>query len=431
MAIPTSGGLAAGGSALRPQRTQFKNGLVLLHNRAAANPSVVVRALIRAGSSREHPSEQGIAGLTGRMLRQGTENIGKAALAEELDGMGAGLSVDAGYALVVVSIKCLSGDFNRAMEILSELVRRPTFPADELERLKGQLLTDLKEMDDNTRVVSERTWRELAYPATHPYHRLTVGNAASVQAATRDHLTNFLKAWYGANQTTLMVVGDVPIDEASAAAERNLGDWPTTRTEPVESTLPTSELPARQLREVAMVGKTQGDVAIGLPTLERTSPDFYALSFANHILGRMYFMGRFGEKVRDEQGLAYYAYSELHGSYGRGAWLMRAGVNPRNLDKALDSIDTELKAFLAEGPTPAEQADGVTSLLGSLPRQLETNEGAAAVMGEIELYDLGLDYLERYPDIVRSLTRERVTEAARRWILPDHLITAIAGPPRT
>ena len=69
-------------------------------------------------------------------------------------------------------------------------------------------------------------------------------------------------------------------------------------------------------------------------------------------------------------------------------------------------------------------------LLGGLPRQLETNEGAAAVMGEIELYDLGLDYLERYPDIVRSLTREQVTEAARRWILPDHLITAIAGPPR-
>ncbi len=420
----------AAGSALRPQRTQFKNGLVLLHNRAAANPSVVVRALIRAGSSREGPTEHGTASLAGRMLRQGTENIGKAALAEELDGMGAGLSVDVGYALVVVSIKCLSGDFNRAMEIMSELVRRPTFPADELERLKGQVLTDLKEMDDNTRVVAERTWRELAYPAAHPYHRLTVGDAASVQAATRDNLMAFLKSWYGANQTTLMVVGDVPADEASAAAERALGDWPAARAEPVEATLPANDLPAKQLRQVDMVGKTQGDVAIGLPTLERTSPDFYALSFANHVLGRMYFMGRFGEKVRDEQGLAYYAYSELHGSYGRGAWMMRAGVNPRNLDKALASIDTELKAFLADGPTATEQTDGVSSLLGSLPRQLETNEGAAAVMGEIELYDLGLDYLERYPDIVRSLNREQVTEAARRWILPDHLITVIAGPPR-
>src|SRR5712691_9718497 len=122
----------AAGSALRPERTQLKNGLVLLHNRAAANPSVVVRALIRAGSSHETPGEHGIAGLTGRMLRQGTQNISKAALAEELDGMGAGLSVDVGYALVSVSVKCLSGDFRRAVEILTELLRQPTFPADEL-----------------------------------------------------------------------------------------------------------------------------------------------------------------------------------------------------------------------------------------------------------------------------------------------------------
>ena len=419
------------GSALRPERLTLKNGLVLLHNRAAANPSVVVRALVRAGSSRETPGDYGIAGLTGRMLRQGTEHIDKSALAEELDGMGAGLSVDVGYALVSVSIKCLSGDFPRAMEILAEVLRRPTFPPDELERLRGQILTDLSEMDDNTRVVSERTWRELAYPSTHPYHRLTVGTAEHVRAATRDELSAFHTAWYGPNQTTLIVVGDVGLEDTTDAAERALGDWPGARIERVEAALPASDLPGRQLREVAMVGKTQADISIGLPTLERASPDYYALSFANHILGRIYFMGRFGEKVRDEQGLAYYAYSELHGSYGRGPWLIRAGVNPRNLDQAMDSIDAELKRFLADGPTAEEQSDGVSSLLGSLPRQLETNEGAAAVMGEIELYDLGLDYLERYPDIVRSITREQVTEVSRRWIMPDHLVTSIAGPPRS
>ncbi|TME93878.1 MAG: insulinase family protein [Chloroflexi bacterium] len=420
----------AAGSALRPERVPFNNGLVLLHNRAAANPSVVVRALVRAGSSRESPGEHGLAGLTGRMLRQGTQNINKAALAEELDGLGAGLSVDMGYALVSVSIKCLSGDFSRAMEILGELLRRPIFPADELERLRGQVLTELKELEDNTRVVSERTWRELAYPATHPYHRLTVGSPETVGSASRESLHAFHSAWYGPNQTTLMVVGDVTLDDATAAATRMFVDWPGARSERVESALPATDPPERQLRDVPMVGKTQADVTIGLPTLDRSSTDYYALNFANHILGRIYFMGRFGEKVRDEQGLAYYAYSELHASYGRGAWLIRAGVNPRNLDKAFGSIDTEINRFLADGPTPAEQDDGVSSLLGSLPRQLETNEGAAAVMGEIELYDLGLDYLERYPDIVRALTREQVTEVARRWIQPEHMVSAIAGPPR-
>ncbi len=378
------------GSALRPERFPFKNGLVLLHNRAAANPSVVVRLLVRAGASRETASEYGVASLTGRMLRQGTEHIEKNALAEELDGMGAGLSVDVGYALVVVSIKCLSGDFSRAMEIIGELVMRPTFPAFELERLRGQVLTRV----------------------------------------TRDELKAFQTAWYGPNQATLLVVGDVPFDEAATAAERIFGAWPSARLERVESTLPASDLPGLERREVSMVGKAQADIVLGVPTLDRASPDYYALSFANHILGRIYFMGRFGEKVRDEQGLAYYAYSELNAGYGRGGWIVRAGVNPTNLDRALESVSTELRRFLADGPTDAEQADGVASLLGSLPRQLETNEDAAAVISEIELYGLGLDYLERYPDIVRSLTREQVTEAARRWIDTQHLVTSIAGPPR-
>src|SRR4051794_21219406 len=199
----------AAGSALRPFREEFRNGMVLLHNRATANPSVVVRALVRAGASRETPGTYGHASLTGRMLRQGTEHISKSALAEELDGMGAGLSVDVGYALVAISIKCLTDDFPRAMEILTELLRRPTFPEEELERLRGQILTELKEMDDNTRVVCERTWRELAYPSTHPYHRLTVGSAATVEATSREDLSAFHTAWYGPNQTTLIVVGDV------------------------------------------------------------------------------------------------------------------------------------------------------------------------------------------------------------------------------
>jgi zinc protease len=422
--------VATAASALRPERVVLSNGLVVLHNRAAANPSVVMRALIRAGASREDASDQGLANLTGRMLRQGTQNIGKSELAEELDGMGAGLSVDVGYALVAASIKCLSGDVPRTAEILGEVVQRPTFPTQELERLRGQLLTDLTELEDNTRVVAERAWRELAYPADHPYHRLTVGRRETVSSLSLADLQAFHASWYGPNQTTLIVVGDLSLEQAVETAERVFGDWTAARPDPIERTLPGSDAPGSSATTtVPMLGKTQADIVLGTPTLDRKAPDYYALSFANHILGRMYFMGRFGEKVRDEQGLAYYAYSELQGGYGRGAWTVRAGVNPGNLDTALSSIRTELSRFLDEGPTEAEQADGVSSLLGSLPRQLETNEGAAAVMGEIELYDLGLDYLERFPDIVRSLTREQVTDTARRWLIPQAMVTGIAGPP--
>jgi zinc protease len=417
-------------SVLRADRLTLSNGLPVLHNRATSNPSVVVRALVRAGASRETADHYGLASITGRMLRQGTAAISKEALAEELDGMGAGLSVDVGYSLAVVSIKCLSEDFGRAMQIVGEVLQRPTFPAEELEKVRGQVLTDLRELDDNTRVVAERLWRQTAYPQTHRYHQLVSGTLESVADLTRDDLVAFHGRWYGSNQTSLTVVGDVDLATARDTAEKVFGTWPRGDPEQVESSLPATERPTSQLRELALAGKTQADVALGTPTLSRTAPDYYALAFANHILGRIYFMGRFGEKVRDEQGLAYYAYSELHGGFGRGPWLVRAGVNPRNLEKALASIRAELERFLAEGPTEAEQADGVMSLIGSLPRQLESNEGVAAVLGEIELYDLGLDYLDRYPSIIRSLTHAQVLEAARRWLQPDSMTTAIAGPAR-
>ena len=272
-------------------------------------------------------------------------------------------------------------------------------------------------------------FRMLAYPADHPYHRLTVGERQTVAALNLGDLQAFHASWYGPNQTTLIVVGDLSFEQAVETAERIFGDWPAARPDTVEQTLPAVDPPKPATFSLPMQGKTQADLMFGVPSLDRKSSDFYALSFANHILGRMYFMGRFGEKVRDEQGLAYYAYSELHSGYGSGVWAVRAGVNPRNLDKALSSIRAELWRFLADGPTEAEQTDGVSSLLGGLPRQLETNEGAAAVMGEIELYDLGLDYLERYPDILRSLTREQVITTARRWLKPDGLVGAVAGPP--
>jgi zinc protease len=420
--LPRSGGL-------RAERLDLPNGLRLLHNRAPSNPSVVVRALVRAAASRESSAaEHGLAALTGRMLRQGTEHIAKEALAEELDGMGAGLSVDVGYATVAASIKCLAADIGRASEILAEVLRRPTFSADELERVRGQVLTDLKEMDDNTRVVAERAWREQAYPAEHRYHALPTGRRETVESFTRDDMERFFRAWYGPNQTTLVVVGDVGLEQTAALAERAFGDWRPARPDPLPPTLPSTPMPAAGEARVAMAGKTQADVVLGTPTLDRAAPDYYALSFGNHVLGRLYFMGRFGEKVRDEQGLAYYAYSELQAGFGRGPWVVRAGVNPANLERALASIRAELERFCADGPTEDEQRDGASSLIGGLPRQLETNEGMAAVLGEIDLFDLGLDYLARYPAIIQSLTREQVTAAARTWLAPAHLVTAIAGP---
>jgi len=140
-------------------------------------------------------------------------------------------------------------------------------------------------------------------------------------------------------------------------------------------------------------------------------------------------MGRLGDKVRDEQGLAYYSYSRIEGGRGPGPWTVIAGVNPANVERALESIRAEIRRISREPVPPEELADSQSFLVGSLPLRLETNEGVAAAILDMERYGLGLDYLQRYGDLIREITPERVLAAAQRWLNPDAYVLALAGPP--
>jgi zinc protease len=149
---------------------------------------------------------------------------------------------------------------------------------------------------------------------------------------------------------------------------------------------------------------------------------------ANLILGQIGLMGRLGERVREQQGMAYYAYSDLRAGLLAGPWWVRAGVNPSNEERAVDSILHELRAFRESGPSAEELGDAQDFLAGSLAVRLETNGGIAQMLADIELFNLGLDYVVRYPAIVRSLAHDAVTRAIGMFPL-DAYSLAIAGPP--
>ena len=177
-----------------------------------------------------------------------------------------------------------------------------------------------------------------------------------------------------------------------------------------------------------MSGKVQSDLIVGVPGIARTDPAYYEMMAANLILGQIGLMGRLGESVRERQGMAYYAYSDLRAGLLPGPWWVRAGVNPANEDRALSSILDEIKRFQDDGPDGNELADAREFLVGSMAVRLETNGGIAQTLAEIELYGLGLDYLERYPGIIRKLSGEDLRRAAARLSTRDYY-AAIAGPP--
>lgn len=429
-------GISAGSSVsqlatlpgLVPQRVTYPNGIVVLGNERPESAAVVLRARLRAGAFFDTAEPAGLARLTAVMLRHGTSRYSFTELNELTDALGASLSADAGQLFVELTVRCLAEDFDQLVSILAEVVRRPTFPGNELEKVRGQTVATIVRGEQDTRSVAERRARELAYPEGHPFARPVIGTQDSVRVPDRAALTAFHARYYRPDVLTLAIVGGISFATATATLAREFGDWQAEGAAPLMA-LPAAPPPAARRRgDYPLDGKTQSDIVIALPTLSRTDPDYYALSTANLILGQLGLMGRLGQAVREEQGLAYYVYSALDGGLGPGAWGARAGVNPANVERAIASMLAEVTRLRDEPVGADDLADAQSYLTGSLPLALESPDGVARTLLDIETYDLGLDFLARYPGLIRTLTREQLQAAARRYLLPEQMAVAVAGP---
>jgi zinc protease len=190
-------------------------------------------------------------------------------------------------------------------------------------------------------------------------------------------------------------------------------------------------LEARVTKRHPIPGKSQSDLIIGTAGPARSEPDYMAANLGNNILGHFGLMGRVGDVVREQAGLAYYAYSSLGGGTGPGPWAVAAGVNPANEEKAADLIFKELAKFTDELVSEEELSDSQSNFIGSMPLSLETNGGVAEALLNVERHNLGLDYYRRFPDEIKAITREQIRGVAARYLTNDKMAVSIAGPNRT
>ena len=182
-------------------------------------------------------------------------------------------------------------------------------------------------------------------------------------------------------------------------------------------------------RSVAIAGKTQTDIVLGWLGPERSDPDYYAVALTNTILGRFGMMGRLGDNVREKQGLAYYAYSAVEAGEGPGAWMAVAGVNPATVERTISSVLEEIVRLREELIPADEMADSQAFMTGILPLRLETNEGVADTLADMEHFNLGLDFLKHYPARINELTAAQLQAAVHRFLDPANYALGIAGPP--
>lgn len=406
-------------------RQVFDNGMTVLVRENPAAPVVVLEGSLPAGSIHDPAGKSGLSSFTASMLTRGSANYDFVTFNETIESVGASLSVNSGDHVTNFSTNSLTEDFPMLVEVLADVLRTPTFPLEHVERVRGQRLIRLQERDQNTRSVAYIHFNELLY-GEHPYGRPGSGYPETIQAISREDLEAFYRQRYTPNGAIIVVSGDVRSQDVLELVERYWADWSGEEAE--QALPPVVEQQEIQRKFVAMPGKIQSDIVVGNLSISRTDPNYYAVQVANNILGRFGLMGRLGEVVREKQGLAYYSYSVLDTDVAAGAWLAAAGVNPANVERAAESILGEFARLAGEAVSAEELSDSQANMTGALPLRLETNEGVASALLDMEWYGLGLDYLVHYGQRVNAVTVEDVQRVAAQYLRPDAYTLVVAGP---
>jgi zinc protease len=407
--------------------TILSNGITILVRSNFNSPSVVIGGHLPCGALFDPADKLGLADFTASALMRGTEQRSFQQIYDALESNAANLSFAGGTHTTGFSGRALAEDLPLLLDLVSEVLSHPALPAEEIERLRAQLLTGLAIRAQDTADMASLTFDQIIFSG-HPYALPEDGWPETVQAIRRDDLAAFHARHYGPAGMVLAVVGAVEPKKAIELAEKALGSWKNPQ-QPKPPELPALiPLPKTTRRKVHIPGKSQSDLIIGAAGPIRKAPEYMAASLGNSVLGQFGMGGRIGETVREKSGLAYSASSSLNAGIGPGAWTVNAGVNPKNVDKTIDLIVKEIRRFVEHGVSAEELADSQSNFIGRLPLSLESNAGVVHALLNIERFDLGLDYYQRYPALVQAVTPESVQETACRYLDPDKLAVAVAGP---
>jgi len=410
-------------------RVELANGITVLVYENHAAQSVVLTGSLRAGSIFESdPAKTGLASMTISSLMRGTHTRDFDTLHATLEDIGADANIGSSSHITTLSGKSLAEDLPVVADVLNDALRNPAFPEDQVERLRGERLTGLQYAMQDTRFRAARAFQENLYPANHTYHHHNSGTLETVPNITIEDMKTYHQTYLGPKNMILVVVGAVKADEAVQIIRDQFEDWQNPE-QPEQPELPVVEQPTETRRTfVPVPGKTQSDIVLGALGPSRYAEDFVPAVIANSVLGEFGMMGRIGYEIREKRGLAYYAYSRIEGGPGPGPWNISAGVAPQNVDLAIEQAVEQIHRLRSEPVSDDDLSDNKSYYTGRLPLRLESNEGIAINIHRMERYDLGLDYLLNYHDMIHSLSKQDLLQAAANYLNPEKLVIAVAGP---
>lgn len=418
-----------------PQSQTLDNGLTVIVVPRRGTPLVTALLVVRSGAEQDPVGKAGTAGLTATLLGRGAVHGGRAqdavALAREAESMGGDLSLGSGVEASQAGMTVIAPQLSRALALLADVVRQPTFPAAEVERTRAERLDELRLRLSSPGAVAGMAARR-AFWGDRPYGASPT--PASIARIGREDLQRFHAQGYRPDRTALVLVGDIDGAQARSLAQRHLGRWRSPSAAPVApaasaaSAAAPAAAPLLPPRLIAIdMGDTgQSAVIVAAPYTSSGAEDRYVALLANAVLGTG-FSSRLSQEVRVKRGLAYGAFSGAASHREGGILLAEAQTKSESAAEVAGLLREELLRLGREPPTPQELAARRALLLGSYGRQGETTGALASLVASTWVRGQPLSDLARYGERVLAVTPQQVGDwAAARWT-PQVLRTVIAG----
>jgi zinc protease len=409
------------------ERRRLSNDLRVIVAPIRTLPVVTTLAVIDAGATRDLLDLEGLSVLTMRALDEGTATMDALQLAERLELLGTTLDTGADWDSAIVQLTSLSSRVEDAFAVLSEVLRTPSFPANELDRLKDERLADLAQLRAEPRGLADVYFSRLLHEGGSRFSRLSGGDEPSIGKIDRDAVVAHHRQFFRPNNTALMIVGDISVEDGVALAEKSFGDW-EGRAPEVNEPSGRQRFDTARVHVVAKADAPQSEIRVGHVSLPRLNPDYFPLVVMNAILGGL-FSSRLNLNLREAHAYTYGAHSAFDWRRAASPFEISTAVETKVTPDAIREILIELTRIRESEVSEAELSLAISYLDGVFPIRFETTAAVAGGLANLEIFRLPSDYFDSYREHVRAVTATDVLRVAREHLDPTRLQIVVVGDP--
>ncbi|MEJ7710633.1 MAG: pitrilysin family protein [Pyrinomonadaceae bacterium] len=383
--------------------------------------------LIKTGGEADPQNLAGLAGMTAELLTQGTASRSAPEIAEAIEVLGGSIESGAGWDSSLAQVEVMTEKADAAINILADVVRRPSFKDEEIERLRQQTLDELSVSLSQPGTLARYAAARVLFGDT-PYAHPLSGTPESLAQIKRPDIARLHNTYYRPDNAVLLIGGNIKADAAFGLAERYFGDW----AKPASALLTrTAEAPAVAIKSVRVIVVDKPDagqaaVLLVRPGLKRAESDYYTGLVTNSVLGGGY-SARLNQEVRIKRGLSYGASSALDVRRETGPFTAATQTKNQSAAEVASVLIGELRRLSSDAVPAEELVPRKAALIGTTSLALETNKGLVTYLGSLALHNLSLDEINKYIDQIQAVNVEGIQRFARSRLNADEAQIVIVG----